>query len=288
MLCRDKKVHRLTARGSMHGVVGEDIGDRDELVRRVHEELISLRGQRGTLTPQKFGQYPALIRVCGGNDLLDAYLMFERELLRYKSAGRDEAAAAISIMAPADNVLDRLEHAVGALLQDGALRDQRSARRWSDSGLGVIARDLVYFADVQGRLGTELLSVEVHGDEVELQLVIDQMTSSDLTVRAPLLRLWHYVDDEPSERQLVVDLDAVPLTQALKDGYAMRRHRVATLMPPFVGASVGTVLLGVSIEGRDAPMRTVAIQDHSKLPSCLQTRFSVYRTIALVEVVVGS
>lgn len=269
----------------MDGVIGEDLGSEGELVALVKEELLALRGERGQLTPRKFAAYPSLLRVCGGGDLLDAFLMFERELRRYQAAGRNEAAAAISISAPADTVLDRLEHAVGALPQDGRLRDQRTARRWSDEGIDIIAADLVYLASVQGRLGTELLSIEIYGNEHNgLQLVIDQMTSVGLDTRAPLIRLWQYIDDEPLERELFVDLEDVPAAAATKGNYTMRRHRVAIEVPQVSEPNEDTMLLGVSIEGRDAPMRTVAVQDHSTLAAPYALRFSVYRTIASIEV----
>jgi hypothetical protein len=267
------------------GAIGDELGDELTLVALVRDELIALRGERGQLRPQKFASYPALVRVCGGGDLLDAYLMFERELRRYKAAGRNEAAAAISISAPADTVLDRLEHAVGALPQDGRLRDQRTARRWSDDGIDAIAADLVYLARLQGRLGTELLSIEVHGNQQGgIQLTIDQMTSTELVARAPLIRAWQYVNDEPEEREILVDLEEHPAASATKGDHTMRRHRVAFDVPPPPESKDEAILLGVSVEGRDAPMRTVVIQDHSTLTAPYTLRFSVYRTIASVEI----
>lgn len=272
----------------MEGAIGQDIVDHETLRTQVHEELIGLRGQLGKLTVQKFSQYPMLRRVCGGNDLLDAFLMFEREMARYQNGeGRDEAAAAISITAAADTVLDRLEHAVGALPQDGKLRDQRTARRWSDAGLKTIATELVYLADVQGRLGTELLSIEVHGDREDgLEVIIDQMTSAGLPERAPRIRLWRYrSEDEPEERSVSFDLDEHPSTVAAKREYVMKRHRLLVEFPPTSQTVGNNKVLGVSIEGRDAPMRTVFFEDHSHLPDELRIQFSVYRTIAMIEVI---
>lgn len=272
----------------MDGTLGEDIDDPGELVRVVHEELVSLRGQTGKLTVQKFGQFAALRRVCGGGDLLDAYLMFEREMQRYiHSAGRNEAAAAISITAPADTVLDRLEHVVGALPQDGKLRDQRTARRWSDAGLATIANDLVYMAEVQGRLGQELLSIEITGDEQHgLILTIDQMSNADLRARAPLIRVWHYKDDEPEEHALDVDLEHVESTIAQNDDYVMARHHVQVVLPSdYDHAHTDGKVLSVSIEGRDAPMRTVSTQERTQFSEKLAVEVTVYRTIVMVELV---
>lgn len=271
----------------MDGTLGEDIDDTEELVRRVHEELIALRGQTGKLTVQKFGQFETLRGICGGGDLLDAYLMFEREMKRYEStAGRNEVAAAISITAPAETVLDRLEHAVGALPQDGKLRDQRTARRWSDAGLATIASELVYMAEVQGRLGREIMSVEITGDEQQgLVLTIDQMSKAKLPSRAPLIRVWHYKDDdEPEERALNVDLDHVESTTAQNGEYVMTRHHVQVALPSgYEREHTEGKLLSVSIEGRDAPIRTVGIQERSAFAERFVVETTVYRTIVMVE-----
>lgn len=273
----------------MDGTLGEDFDDPDELVRRVHEELIALRGQTGKLTVQKFGQFDALRRVCGGGDLLDAFLMFEREMKRYvATAGRNEAAAAISITASAETVLDRLEHVVGALPQDGKLRDQRTARRWSDAGLATIARDLVYIAEVQGRLGREIMSIEITGDEQQgLVLTIDQMSKVALPSRAPLIRVWQYpeADDEPEERALDVDLDHIESTTVQNEEYVMARHHLQVALPTgYEQKRAEGKLLSVSIEGRDAPMRTVSIQERTRFADGFGVEVTVYRTIVMVDV----
>ncbi len=270
----------------MDGAIGAEPVDRSAFIAEVWSDLIDLRGDFGQLTPQKFAAHKALRRVCGGDDLLDAYLMFERELRRYKTSGRNEAAAAISIDAPADTVLDRLEHVAGALPKNGAIRDQRTARRWSDEGLRTIASDLVYFAEVQGRLGRELLSIEVRGgSDGMLHLLIDQMTNDALDATAPLVRLWHYLDGEPEEHPLSLDLESVPAPTASRGGNIMKRYRIAVELPRGVRREDGDPLLGVSTEGRDAPMRTVSIEDRTSLPEHLSIRFSVYRTIASIEVI---
>lgn len=286
-----KCTQRIGHDRSVDGTLPEEIDDPDALVREVNAELVRLRGQYGVLTIQKFGQFPALRRVCGGGDLLDAYLMFEREMAGYRvSPGRDLAAAAISITAPADTVLDRLEHAVAAFPEAGALKDQRTARRWSDAGLKMIAADLVHIAEVQGRLGSELLSIEITGDETRgLQFVIDQMTTKGLPVIAPLVRVWHYDEtDEPTQAQAQVDLQEVSASQATNGSHEMRRHNLRLVMPfQPIGDGLGHRLIGVSIEGRDAPMRTVAVRPHLAPGSSLIVETTVYRTIAVIEVLRG-
>ena len=290
--CRDTKVHAVIRHdGGVDGSLPEEIDDPNALIRVVNAELVRLRGQYGALTIQKFGQFPALRRVCGGGDLLDAYLMFEREMTRYrKGPSRDLAAAAISITAPADTVLDRLEHAVGAFPEAGKLKEQRSARRWSDAGFQQIAADLVHIAQVQGRLGSELLSIEITGDENRgLMFVIDQMTTKGLSATAPLVRVWHYDEaGEPTEAQAQVDLQEVPATQAVNGAYEMRRHHLYVDFPDMRSLIRPGRLFGVSIEGRDAPMRTLHVAPWSLGTDGLLLEVSIYRTIAILDVTVAN
>ena len=175
-----------------HGVfpIGDTTDEAEQraaLEQRVLTELLALRKAYGQLTVQKFSTFATLRQVCGGDDLLDAFLLFQRELARYQHSGRNEAAAALSLSAPADTVLDRLQLTAEALSPEQDWRDQRTARRWSDAGMPIIARDLVYFAQVAGRLGTETLSIQLGGSGTSLMVIIDQTTNSDLPAKAPLM-----------------------------------------------------------------------------------------------------
>jgi hypothetical protein len=277
----------------MDGTLGTELGERDALRTAVYAELIALRGAHGRLTVEKFSQYPALRRVCGGGDLLDAYLMFERELRRYTAEGnRNEAAAAISIAAPAETVLDRLEYVVSHFEElQGKSRDQRTGRRWSNQGLQTIATELVYMAEVQGRLGSELLTIEISGTrEGGLNLLIWQLTTKQLDERAPLVRFWRYQDDDlvelPSSVEL--DLDQVEAPEATGEDYRLKRYHLQVELSKDLSTAdvdVGDPVYSISIEGRDAPMRTVSFMDQSELGGDLTLRFTTYRTIATVEVV---
>lgn len=85
----------------MEKALSEAYGDNDAVVAALEADLLDLRGSYGRLTFRKFMKAAALRYVCGGNDVLDGYLTFQRELQRYVQEGsRDEAAAAISISAP--------------------------------------------------------------------------------------------------------------------------------------------------------------------------------------------
>jgi hypothetical protein len=271
------------------------LGNTDELTTAVHEELVALRGAHGRLTVEKFSQYPALCLVCGGGDLLEAFLMFEREMRRYAAEGnRNEAAAAISITAPADTVLDRLEYAVSQFDEDGGFRDQRTGRRWSDRGLRTIATEMVHVAEVRGRLGSELLTIEISGTRATgLHLVISQLTNKNLDERAPLVRLWkHRGDDLVEEPQSVtLDFDPYKAPEVSNDMYRLKRYHIIAELPDDLeeaDVDIGDALYSMSIEGRDAPMRTVTFIDQSDLGDDLVLRFTTYRTIATVEVVKGS
>lgn len=60
------------------------------------------------LKMQISSQYPTLREACGGKDLADDYLVFERELERIIAESKgEEAAAALSIAAPRDLFLHR-------------------------------------------------------------------------------------------------------------------------------------------------------------------------------------
>lgn len=274
----------------MDGVLGTDLPDTEALQAAVLADLVALRGQTGRLTAQKFGHYETLRVICGGGDLLDAFFMFEREMKRFiASAGRDEAAAALSMTAPAETVLERLDLVAQALPQGGITRDQRTARRWSDAGLAVIASDLVYMAEVQGRLGRELLRIEIAGNEQHgLLLTIDQMTTAGLDVRSPLIRAWRYRDGEPVEQQLRLDPDGLESATATNDAYIMTRYRLQLELPSgHVPERDGDAVLTVSVEGRDAPMRTVTFADKTTLPEGHAIETTAYRTIASISLTIG-
>lgn len=253
---RDKKVH---SGGGMRDTVGmapedesengvlegvfalgagaDEVAERVALEERVLAELLGLRKATGVLTVQKFGRFETLRLVCGGDDLLDAYLMFQRELERYRHSGRNEAAAALSLSSAADSVLDRLQLTAEALSPGEAWRDQRTARRWSDAGMPVIARDLVYFARVSGRLGSETLSVTLGGDaQAGLMVIIDQMTTTALPVRSPLIQVWHYPDGE-EPRQVELDLDHYASTEVRHPDRMMRRYRLLLELPDQAGTA---------------------------------------------------
>jgi hypothetical protein len=269
-----------------------ELGDTDDLIAAVLAELDALRGAHGHLTVEKFSQYPALRLVCGGGDLLEAFTVFEREMRRYREQGnRDEAAAAISITADADTVLERLLEVVDHFAEGGEAREQRTGRRWSDRGFKRIATELVHLAEVRGRLGSELLTIEITGTRAEgLHLVVSQLTTKQLDERAPLVRFWKHQGDDLVEQpnSLTLDFDQFKAPEVTNDTYRLKRYHIIAELPADLNAAdvdIGDTLCTISFEGRDAPMRTVTFLDQSDLGDDLMLRFTAYRTIATVEVV---
>ncbi|MGC4191957.1 MAG: hypothetical protein QM589_12470 [Thermomicrobiales bacterium] len=263
----------------------------DELVASVHDELLALRSAHGKLTVQKFSAFPTLVRVCGGGDLLDAYLTFERELRRYETTGnRDEVAAAISITAPRATVLERFVEVLGHYEDvSGKDREQRTARRWSDRGMPRIAADLAHMADIRGHLGVEILTIAIAGSRQALTLTVDHFMTKRLVEQAPLIRFWRYEGGDPVEQSagLTVDLAHVMAPEAANAMYRLKRYTIVAELPDDLGEAEvdpGDPLYSISFENGDAPMHTVAFTDDSELGAGLTTRFTTYRTIATVEV----
>lgn len=276
----------------MVGTIVSEFGDSDELIKSVHKELLALRAGHGRLTVEKFSEYPALQLVCGGGDLLEAFLMFEREMRRYIAEGnRNEAAAAISITAPADTVLDRLEYVVTDLDKDGEFRDQRTGRRWSDRGLKTIATEMVHVGEVRGRLGSELLTIEITGNRKDgLHLTISQLTNKQLDERAPLVRFWKHQGDDLVEQSdgLTLDFDEYKAPEVSNDVYRLKRYHIIAEIPEGIDeedVDIGDALYSISLEGRDAPMRTVTFVDQSYIGEELGLQFTTYRTLATLEIV---
>lgn len=276
----------------MVGTLGRELGDRSALEKAVHDELVGLRGAHGRLTIQKFSHYESLRRVCGGGDLYDAFMMFQREMARYIAYGnRFEAAAAISITADADTVLDRLEEVVGHFEEQGQVKDQRTARRWGDEGLKTIAAELVYLADVQGRLGGELLTIELGGSYDDgLSLTLWHLTAKHLPDRAPLVRFWQYRhdDDFEQDRSLLYDLKEVDAPETASAVYRLKRYEFDIALPRNLTAAVvnlGEAVYRISIEDRNAPMRTVSFTNDNTIGEGFAVRFTTYRTHASIELV---
>ncbi|MGC4192926.1 MAG: hypothetical protein QM589_17410 [Thermomicrobiales bacterium] len=254
-------------------VVGDmELGDTEQLTSAVYGELVALRGAHGKLTVEKFSQYPSLQRVCSAGGVLNAFLRFERELERYvRHGGRNEVAAALSISAPWETVLERLEAVITHVYPDGDGPDQRTARRWSDQGMHTIATELVHLADVQQRLGSELITIELSGTyEGEITMAIYQLTTRHPEERAPLVRLWNYPQDDREEQDTTVtyDLDQVESLEGTKGPYRLRCYSFNLEIPKLLAlASVkaGVLVYRITIEGRDAPLRAVSFQDESDL-----------------------
>jgi hypothetical protein len=274
----------------MVGAGETDFGDKEELTTVVLDELTDLRGAHGKLTVEKFSRYPTLHLVCGGGDVLDAFLVFERQLQRYIRHGtRNEAAAALSITADADTVTDRLVEVIGHFEGDELSKDHRTARRWSDHGMHSIATALVHLGDVQQRLGSELIEIELSGTrEGGVSMVIWQLTTRHREERAPLVRLWRFSEKDADDQTTTHDLDQVAFREGSKGPFRLRRYDFALDIPrslPVAAVKVGDPVYRITIEGRDAPLRAVSFQDDSDLGEVFTVRFTAYLTDATIDVV---
>ncbi len=260
--------------------------DLAELVARVRRELVSLRGKNGRLTLQKFAAYRTLVAVCGEGDDEDAFTAFERELERYKSGNKFEAAAACSICADAEQVIYRLLATAETLATDeDDVRDQRTARAWSDRGMPQIAHDLAYFAMVRGRLGRDVISIELSAaDTNNVELLMEQIVSTDLANRAPVVTVWQLPDAEDGGTRTVIDLDRVQEGVTTKNGLLMKSYRIKVALPERPSPGEESRLLSVIIEARRAPTPTFFYQqaprDHGP-----EIRVSIYRSIFVIDAV---
>jgi len=278
---------------------GSPFGDTDALTAAVYKELRALRGAHGRLTPEKFSRYPVLHHVCGGRNVLDAFNVFTRHLERTIRQGDQYAvAAALSLTADQDTVMARFEDALGHFEDlNGQERNERTARRWSDRGMRTIATDLVHLGDVQLRLGSELIEIELSGSrEAGIAMVLWQLTTRHREERAPLVRLgWvhatkrdgHHDHDEPDPSTLY-DLDHVPCDEAAKGPFRLRRYEFPLDIPEkrsSAAAKAGDAVYRITIEGRDAPLRAVSFQDDSDLARAYSVKFTAYLTDATIEVV---
>ncbi|GAA1760227.1 hypothetical protein [Nostocoides vanveenii] len=271
--------------GQVDGVASsstEATGD-PELRGRVLGELLALRRAKGLLTPQKLAKYPALVDVMGAGDLLDAFFALRRELRRYvERANRNEAAAALSILAREERVLDRLQ-VVADKLSEGEARDQRTARRWSNLGMPALADDLTYLAEIQGWLGRELLGIRLdYSPEAGLMVAIEQMVLATLPSCRPELSLW-VMDSEGDPQQLKVDLNAHPATEAVQGEYRMTTQWMC-LTPDLLANVTVRHGLTLAVTGRDAPMRVLSFAGPMpEVPGC-KIAVSVHRARVAVEI----
>ncbi|MBM7416837.1 MULTISPECIES: hypothetical protein [Nocardiaceae] len=178
-------------------------------VEDVLTDLLQLRKGFGMFTVHKLVGRNALIQLCGDGDIMDAYIGLKRDLERYTRSNKHEAAAAWSILADYESVMDRLVATAEFLAVDGQdAKDQRSARTWSDRGMHGLARDLVEFAEMRGNLGQDLIGVCVLlGTAGTIAIQVVQVASVQLERRAPHVLIGD-IKHHSSDQMMVVDLEA--------------------------------------------------------------------------------
>lgn len=254
------------------------------VVEETLAELQALRARHGQLTMPALSTYPRLVQLCGEGDLLEAYMVFRRELARYADGNKHEAAAALSISSPADTVLERLI----LTAEHFDYQDQRTTRRWSDRGLRTIAEDLVAIANVRGRLGRELLTLTLtDGADKQLYLRIEQMDLAQLPSDPPKVTLWIWVDEDSAE-EAVLDLREHE-ARASEDGtYRNTLHvialpKLAPLLEDERRRRATGKVLTVAVQGRSAPARTVTWRNEASLPESVRVEVMVHRTMVTMS-----
>ena len=220
--------------------------------------------------------------VCGEGDDEDAFAAFQRELDRYKQGDKYEAAAAWSICAPREKVLDRLQVAAEMLAEGEAMRDQRTARHWSDRGMPKIAYDLAYLAMVRGRLGRDVISIELYGSQDGgVELLLEQIVSTELANRAPVVTVWQSPDAPDGGKRNLIDLDRVQEGVTPKNGLLMKSYRIKVALPEADPADDARIL-SVTIEARRAPTPTFFYGQAEPFGG-IATKLAVYRSIAMID-----
>ncbi|MCO5216666.1 MAG: hypothetical protein M9953_11055 [Thermomicrobiales bacterium] len=273
------------------GKVDTPVEESEALTQAVHKELIALRGAFGKLNLQKFSQYPTLREVSGGNDLTDDFLVFKRELERMVAeSNRNEAAAALSILAPADLLLDRLEYVVEHFEDDsGEARDQRTGRRWSDRGMPNVATDLVRLARLAGLLGRESLNIELSGDPGHFFLSIWYRYSIELRAKPPQLNILDFSREDGPKDQ-IVDLDRYRTMDREDDGFRAQQYHVPITLPDNLTHPdiTGTeTVVTMALRTKWAPMRTMLFVDKSDLGRELRAVYSAHRGLIMIHLMHG-
>ncbi len=191
------------------------------------EALLKLRSDPGRLTVHKFARHPQIAGLYG-DDLPDGYLAFKHELKRLTGASsKYEAAAAWSILAPADSVLDRLVLSAEQLASGGEELDQRTARRWSDRGMLSMAQDLVTFAGMRGTYGQDLIGITVGNTSSHLRLRVVQVVTDGLRHPAPSVNFPHTTTGRRADGEELddrtVELEGVRPDHYEQDGSTLTR-----------------------------------------------------------------
>lgn len=146
----------------------------------------------------------------------------------------------------------------------------------------LIADDLVYLAEVRGRLGAEMLSIAVNANEDGAVLLsVEQLLQGDVRALAPEFTLWR-MDSQGDPEQLSVNLGDIAAREARSADHVMRTQHFH-LSSELLAAVTERHGLSVAVTGRDAPMRTVSFSPPTSTFDGLTVTFSAYRTRAVVE-----
>jgi hypothetical protein len=108
-------------------------------------------------------------------------------------------------------------------------------------------------------------------------------------VSVEIVGLMHYQDEGVGERDTTTtcDLDHVESLEGTKGPCRLRLYSFKLKIPrnlPLASVKAGDTVYRISIEGRDAPLRSVSFQEESDLGVVFSIRFMAHLTDATVEV----
>lgn len=282
-LCNEEKVQNELFSGKLADMSDASVPS-PPTVEDVVNDLLQLRKGLGKLTVHKLVGREALIQLCGDGDIMDAYIGLKRDLERCTRSNKHEAAAAWSILADHETVMDRLVATAELLAVDGKdAKDQRSARAWSDRGMPGIARDLVEFAEMRGNLGQDLIGIAVlvaKADTIAIQVV--QVASVQLKRRAPHVLIGS-ADERSPEQMVAVDLEATtPIARNLDEEYETRSYLIELESLTDVSRSDASMAF-VEIAARFSPIPQFFLENN--LPRrTFRVEFAVSRTTVTVKI----
>ena len=283
-LCNEEKVQNELFYGKLAAMSDSSVPPLPT-VEDVLADLLQLRKGLGKLTVHKLVGREALIQLCGDGDIMDAYIGLKRDLERCTRSNKHEAAAAWSILADHETVMDRLVATAELLAVDGKdAKDQRSARTWSDRGMPGLARDLIEFAEMRGNLGQDLVGVGILGSEVDgLSIRIVQVTSLQLRRRAPLVSVTRLREADLNSSESF-DLEAIePESHEVDDTHDTRLHTVRLAIEPDRYLIRGP-LVSIEVSTRHTRTPTYFFEDHTTFGRSVQLTLSTSRTLASVSV----
>jgi hypothetical protein len=278
-LCNEEKVRNELYYGKLAAMSDSSVPPLPT-VEDVLADLLQLRKGLGKFTVHKLVGRDALIQLCGDGDIMDAYIGLKRDLERCTRSNKHEAAAAWSILAEHETVMDRLVATAELLADDGSdAKDQRSARTWSDRGMPGLARDLVEFAEIRGNLGQNMIGITlVRGRRGEPMLQMVQVVSAHLNIQAPVVS-YQTKSASGSDRKINSIVEAASCSES-QDARHVIRSVVYEIN--FIFANLGSPQ-SIEVMSRKTPQPHFLLSNQLSDYKKIQVEWTVFRSLLVVE-----